>query len=212
MPTSQLTQLHEIVNFVDFFKFRRLLDAGIGFGQYGFMLRQHVANSFDLQVMTIDGIEGYAPYITDLQRHLYNHIYTERVEEVLPVLADKTYECALLIDVLEHLHVATAREVVTQLRRVAPVVLLSTPMDWREQVSASNPLENHVSFWTRRALGELGAIAFLPNERSHLAIFATQAYTSGVRNYAFRRQRWAYVPIPLRRRALALRRLFRRRA
>lgn len=210
MGTSQSSQLYEIINCVTFFDFRRILDVGIGFGQYGFMLRHRVAGTMDREAMLIDGIEGYAPYVTQLQRFLYNSVFLGRAETVLPTLPDSAYQCALLIDVLEHMDKTTAGSVVRELRRVAPVVLVSTPAVWIPQHDAHNPLENHVSLWNRRTLRALGATAFLPNDQSHLVLFAAPDYAERVRAYARKRRRWASVPLPLRHHLLRAKALVRR--
>ncbi len=167
MGTSQSSQIYEIVNFVSFFDYRRVLDVGVGYGQYGFMLRHRVAGTMDREAMTIDGIEGYAPYISTIQRQVYNTLFIDRAEVILPTLPGQAYQCALLIDVLEHLDQLTAQSLIAQLRRVADVVLVSTPAFWIPQEDERNPLENHVSLWTERKLTALGATAFLPNEQSH---------------------------------------------
>jgi hypothetical protein len=211
MGTSQSSQLYEIINCVTYFDFRRVLDVGIGFGQYGFMLRHRVVGTMDREAMLIDGIEGYAPYVTQLQRLVYNSVFLDRAEVVLPTLPDRAYQCALLIDVLEHMDETTARTVMRDLRRVASVVLVSTPAAWIPQHDERNPLENHVSRWNRRALRALGATAFLPNDQSHLALFAAPDYAERVRAYARKRQRWAYVPLPLRRHILRARSTLTRR-
>jgi hypothetical protein len=210
MGTSQSSQLYEIINCVTFFNFRRVLDVGVGYGQYGFMLRHRVAGTMDLEAMTIDGIEGFAPYVTDLQRLLYNNLFLDRAEIVLPSLPDQAYECALLIDVLEHMDAPTAHVLMGHLRRVATVVLVSTPAEWIPQSDDRNPLENHVSLWNRSALAAMGATAFLPNDQSHLALFAAPQDEARVRAYARKRQRLAYVPLPLRRHLLKARSIVRR--
>ncbi len=210
MGTSQSSQIYEIVNFVSFFDFRRVLDVGVGYGQYGFMLRHRVAGTMDREAMTIDGIEGYAPYISSIQRQVYNTLFIDRAEVILPTLPGQAYQCALLIDVLEHLDEPTAQSLIAQLRRVADVVLVSTPAFWIPQQDERNPLENHVSLWTRRKLTALGATAFLPNEQSHLAIFATPRHQAGIREYANKRRRWAAIPLPLRRAILSVRARVRR--
>jgi len=47
--------------------------------------------------------------------------------EILPTIADRSYDIALMLDVIEHVTKAEGAQVLCHLLRVAPVVVVATP-------------------------------------------------------------------------------------
>ena len=117
MPFSFSNQLSTIIGYAEQRNPRSVLDIGIGMGQYGFLLRTNLenVNLFDIHGETakqrdraewqvrIDGIEGYAGYLTPVHTYAYTNIMIGNAMALLPSLADGTYDLVLAIDILEHL-------------------------------------------------------------------------------------------------------------
>ena len=83
-----------------------VLDVGVGFGKYGYLVREYLeiwgdGDQYDQWLRTIDGVEVFEPYIREVQRAVYNEVFIGNATEVLPTL-EKQYDLILLIDVLEH--------------------------------------------------------------------------------------------------------------
>jgi len=132
-------------------------------GQYGFLLRNNLegVNLFRIEgdrgclrpksewQIRIDGIEGFAGYITPVHDWAYNHVM---LGEALGVLG--TIETRLL----------------AELRRVASrASLVSTPKVFQPQDVPANPYENHRSQWSRADLALSGFVEVLPNAESWIA-------------------------------------------
>jgi len=140
----------------------RILDVGFGFGEYGLLPREYLdiygapnrphACSPPWRT-TIDGIEGCADYVQDLQRAIYDHIYIGDALDVLRGMADSAYDLVLIVDMLEHLGAEAARGLLREATRVGTDVLLATPSRFTPQGAAwGNDLEAHRSYWRPRDL------------------------------------------------------------
>lgn len=145
-------------------------------GQYGFLLRTNLENValFDITpkvgggvegrrkpkaqwAITIDGIEGFAEYLTPVHDYAYNQIFIGNAMKILPTIADRSYELVLAIDIIEHLDKADGEFFAHHLRRIASrMALISTPKSFIEQQVEANPLEDHRSLWSRDDLQRLG--------------------------------------------------------
>ena len=86
-----------------------VLDAGIGFGLWGHLLRQYLdVWSGRIQkpqwTTRIDGIEIDPHRVQPHSRHLYSHVYVGDVRDEVPRRARETrYDIILFGDVIEHL-------------------------------------------------------------------------------------------------------------
>src|SRR5271163_3876407 len=89
MPTSQKDQIPHIISVVQQVRPASVLDLGLGFGKYGFLLREYldVATSMGLlpppetteganggPKVCIDGVEGCSTYVGELQHEVYDRI------------------------------------------------------------------------------------------------------------------------------------------
>jgi hypothetical protein len=126
--------------------------------------------------VTVHGIEGYEPYIRDLQRAIYDVVMVGEANEVLEKLVgDGTrYDLVIASDVLEHFTTGDAVFFVDRCTTVGDVVVIVTPVQFFEQGSDENPLEDHRSFWPAKALEQLGATAVLHQEASTVCLFGNQ--------------------------------------
>ena len=75
MPTSHFYQLNEIVELVTLTNPKSVLDIGIGFGKYGFLLREYLElrdgrNKYNDWKRRIDGIEVFEEYLTPVHHFI----------------------------------------------------------------------------------------------------------------------------------------------
>ncbi|MBI5258652.1 MAG: class I SAM-dependent methyltransferase [Burkholderiales bacterium] len=178
VPFSQSSQISTIVGCAESLKPNSVLDVGVGMGQYGFLLRTNLEHFGLYEVkgaearqtprehwrVRIDGIEGYAGYLTPVHQWAYNAIRIGDALQLLPGIADSEYEMVIAIDILEHFEKADGIAFLRQCRRVASrMVLVSTPKAFCEQHVEANPFEDHRSVWTQAELAHEGYSRVLPN-------------------------------------------------
>ena len=164
MPFSQSSQVSTIMGFIERINPASLLDVGVGvgMGQYGFLARNNLEliNLFCIDGkqgiqrpksewrVRIDGIEGFSAYLTPVHEYTYNHMMIGDALDLLPKIADGTYEVVLAVDILEHFAKPDGTRFLTELKRVAKqAVLVSTPKEFHSQEIEANPYENHRSHW-----------------------------------------------------------------
>ncbi|TXI17957.1 MAG: class I SAM-dependent methyltransferase [Nitrosomonas sp.] len=185
MPFSYSNQISTIIGFSEQQKPAAVLDVGTGMGQYGFLLRTNLENVNLFEIgdtearqrdkkdwkIIIDGIEGFAGYITPVHEYSYNNLMIGDALELLPTLSGRSYDLVLAIDILEHFDKEEGYVFLQECQRVCRgFVLVSTPREFIEQEIPANPLENHRSHWTENDLKHLGFNTFLPDTLSLIAI------------------------------------------
>ena len=116
MPSSFHDALSVVLPFVIDLAPASILDVGVGFGKYGFLFREYldVAGAAAAGAapdrrhwkVRIEGIEAYAPYVTDLQRGIYDTIHIGEATALLPRLGP--WDLVFAGDVLEHFVLANA--------------------------------------------------------------------------------------------------------
>ena len=184
MPFSQSSQLSTIIGWIETLAPRSVLDVGAGMGQYGFLMRNNLegVNLFRVEgdrgwlrpksewQILIDGIEGYAGYLTPVHDWAYNHVMVGDALTLLGAIESGRYELAIAIDILEHFDREQGLRLLAELRRVASrAALVSTPKVFQAQQVPANPYENHRSQWTRADLALSGFAEVLPNAESWVA-------------------------------------------
>lgn len=184
MPFSQSSQLSTIVGCVERLQPASILDVGVGMGQYGFLLRTNLENVNLFEVegaqarqaprerwrLRIDGIEGYAGYLTPVHAYAYNEVRIGNALALLPTIADASYDLVMAIDILEHFDKAEGEVFLQHCRRIAKrMALVSTPKAFIEQHVEANPFEDHRSLWAREDLAAHGYAQLLANEESWIA-------------------------------------------
>lgn len=190
MPFSQSSQISAIVGCIEALRPGSVLDVGVGMGQYGFLLRANLEHVGLFQVdgaqgrqtprerwqVRIDGIEGYAGYLTPVHEWAYNRVTVGDALQVLPTLADGSYDLVIAIDILEHFETPQGLVFLQQCRRVARrMALVSTPKQFCEQHVQANPFEDHRSVWSREELAAQGYTRVLPNDESWIAVWESAA-------------------------------------
>jgi ubiquinone/menaquinone biosynthesis C-methylase UbiE len=186
MPFSQTSQLTPIVHWVEQASPKTLLDIGIGMGQYGFLLRTKLENVNLFHIdgdkarlrskhewsIKIDGIEGFAEYMTPVQEWAYNNIFIADAMDCLSSLPDNSYEVLIAIDILEHFEKEDGFRLLREMKRVAAkAALISTPKEFIVQDIPANPLENHRSVWSETDLSGCGFKEIVPNDESWIAVW-----------------------------------------
>lgn len=156
MPSSFPDALGVVLPFVQALGPGSVLDVGIGFGKYGVLFREYLDvaarppgepwDPGDRRVR-IDGIEAWPPYVTALQRAVYDSVYTGEAASLLPTLP--RYDLVFASDVLEHFE-RRAGEAFLRLAldRARLGVLVVTPAFAIAQDAVfGNPWEAHRSVW-----------------------------------------------------------------
>ena len=168
MPTSSFRTIPIIIKVARDIQPASILDIGLGFGKYGYLLREYL----DVQAgkdgsprysreqwnVVIDGVEIYEDYITDLQRAVYNTIHIGDIRSTVAGLS--TYDLILMCDVIEHIPKEEARDLLARLSRKARrALLITTPDGHYEQGEVyDNPAERHVSEWTAADFAPFGRV------------------------------------------------------
>jgi hypothetical protein len=175
VPTSHHRQINEIVGLILKVNPMTLLDIGIGFGKYGVLAREYLElwdgrGEYDSWKRGIDGIEVFKGYHNPIYSWAYNEVFFGDALEILPEL-NRRYDLVLMVDVLEHFTRDDGAALLTECKRVAKNVLISTPRVVSPQGEAfGNPKEAHVSGWTANDLKSFGTRYVVPNDRSLICL------------------------------------------
>jgi hypothetical protein len=141
-----------------------VLDAGIGFGLFGHLLRQYL-DVWEGRIqraewrIRIDGIEIDARRIQPYARYLYNDVFVGDIRELVPVHASRSpYDVILFGDVLEHLPKDDAvrllrKSIALAMKRV--IVRIPLGDGWRKQ-GREEP-DHHRSTWSLEDFSGLAA-------------------------------------------------------
>lgn len=151
MPTSRPNHLAWLSEYVVDKQPKTILDVGIGFGTKGMLFREytdicHERYHKDTWTTRIDGIEIFAPYITDLQREIYDHIYIGNALELIPTLGH--YDLIYAGDIIEHMSKEDGKKFIDILRKAGKEVIIVTPLIALAQGAVfGNEHERHISQW-----------------------------------------------------------------
>jgi hypothetical protein len=166
MPSSRPNIIPTVIHLVQQLRPRSILDVGIGFGKFGHLFREYT----DIQAaehdprryarenwkVRIDGIEGYAAYVTDAHRYLYDDIHIGDARQVLATLP--RYDLVFMGDVIEHFDKDDGRRLLADaLDRATQAVIVSTPKSETGQEDAcGNEFERHRSLWSAQDFRDFG--------------------------------------------------------
>ncbi len=177
MPSSAIYQVPVIICKVLSLAPSSVLDVGIGFGKYGYLLREYLdimRYGYDPKEWRtiIDGIEVHGEYILDLHRCIYNNIAIGDALEVLPRLNTKAYDVLIAIDILEHFVFERGRAFLKECRRVAKTSIVCTPINFFEQGAVfNNSYETHRSVWCRKDFEFLAPQEILDSHGGWVVVF-----------------------------------------
>lgn len=137
---------------------RSVLDVGVGFGKYGFILREYtdiwdMASVADYERSAwktrIEGIDATPQYITPLHRFIYDEMHIGDVRTIIDSLP--RYDLIIMGDLLEHFEKDEGFALVDKLLTHANQCLLLI-FPHRSPINhevLDNPLEAHRSTWSR---------------------------------------------------------------
>jgi hypothetical protein len=160
MPSSRPNTIPVVIHLLRQIRPRSILDVGVGFGKWGHLFREYTdINEAERDParyerahwqVRIDGIEGHAPYLTEMHRFLYNGIHVGDAREILPRLP--VYDLVFLGDIIEHFDKPAGTELLNHaLAHAGKAVVVSTPKFETEQDElCDNELERHRSLWSAR--------------------------------------------------------------
>jgi len=139
-----------------------VLDVGFGFGMAGMIAREY-GDVWQLRIqpnewaVRIDGIEIFAPYVMQHQKHIYNATFIGDALEILPKLG--SYDLILCIDVLEHLAKLDGLRLLELIAEHGTHFLISTPSEFFPQTGfKGNEAERHLAYWTATELAAFGSV------------------------------------------------------
>jgi hypothetical protein len=152
MPSSHYAQISLVMEIIIRLQPRSVLDVGAGWGKYGALCREYLGRD-----VRIDALEGFAPYIGELHRVVYDEVLVGDARELLPRLRER-YDLVLMADVFEHMPRSDGAALLRECERLAGATLISVPASWYPQEPfQGNDLEVHRAHYRS---GDLAAMGF----------------------------------------------------
>jgi hypothetical protein len=158
MPSSRPNAIPTVIGVVMELKPCSILDVGVGFGKWGHLFREYtdiIASESNPSRyrkenwrVRIDGIEGFANYLTPMHEYIYDKVEVGDAIEVLPRMG--RYDLIFLGDVIEHFEKEEGRRLLTlALSHAEKALMITTPRyETPQGSSCGNELERHRSCWT----------------------------------------------------------------
>jgi len=176
MPSSASESIPYIIEFAREIvpKPQHILDVGVGFGKLGFLIREYYEakefNRFQKKDWQIEivGIEIFEPYITEMQKIIYNKIVIGDVFEQIKKLGN--FDIAFLGDILEHFEKDRGYELLDELLMHSKYLIIATPNGFlKHEASGDNLHETHMSGWTLKDLDNYQVVksAVIPRIRKN---------------------------------------------
>lgn len=174
MPSSTWVHISTVMDIVWKHQPKTVLDIGIGFGRWGFNIRELLdifkgRYSREDWKTVINGIEIWPRYITDHHRYIYNNLFIMNIEDFFKS-NKQNYDVIIAGDILEHLSKDKALTVINNLRLITDKVLIvCIPLGTGYPQKASKPdklglvnkAEEHLSTWEETDFDNLGLTAKL---------------------------------------------------
>src|SRR6266700_387262 len=160
MPSSRPNTIPTIIHLIRQLRPRSILDVGVGFGKWGHLFREYTdineaendPSRYDRKhwKVRIDGIEGYAGYLTPMHRYLYNEVHVGDACKLIKKLP--RYDVVFMGDVIEHLDKKAGQQLLREaVKKSQKAVIVSTPkQDTGQSDLCGNELERHRSLWAAR--------------------------------------------------------------
>jgi len=180
MPSSRPNTIPTVIHLLRQLQPRSILDVGVGFGKWGHLFREYTdINAAEHDPpryhrenwqVRIDGIEGHAPYLTDLHRYLYNEIHIGDACELLPNLS--SYDLIFMGDIIEHFDKPKGLELLrVAVAKSNKAVIITTPkFETAQESLCANELERHRSLWSARDFKELRGARVKTLDRATLLV------------------------------------------
>jgi hypothetical protein len=140
MPSSYADSFPPIVHAIVAQSPRHVLDVGPGWGKYGLACREYLPQLESLDAVEV--VQGRYPTL----HAIYDCIFVGDIRDA-PEQFFLPYDLVLIIDVIEHLLLDDGHDLLARIQRAGPSILVATPTQFFEQHNATNPHEEHLSFW-----------------------------------------------------------------
>jgi SAM-dependent methyltransferase len=151
MPSSSWKHISPTIEKIWDISPKSVLDIGIGFGKWGFLLREYLEigqgryNKSEW-LIKIDGIEIFEPYILDTHRFLYDQIFIGDAQKVIDDVSN--YDLIIVGDILEHLPKDEAVALIEKIIKKGKKIIINIPLGlWPQEEVFNNPHEEHISSW-----------------------------------------------------------------
>lgn len=115
--------------------FKSVLDVGVGYGKYGFLIREYFETHLgrfkkgDFEIR-VDGVEPFKEMIT-FQQQIYDNIFFKTIEQL--EISQGVYDIILWIDILEHLPKEEAIFHFNRLKKHGKEHIIATPKTFIKQ-------------------------------------------------------------------------------
>jgi hypothetical protein len=192
LASSDTAQISTIVDLIQVINPNSILDVGCGYGKYGFLSKEYLMGDvWDKSRTTVNGVEGYAKYIGDLQREIYNEIFICDAMNFSEYLI-RDYDLVCIIDAFEHLPAEDGKKFIMEVQKNAKYLLISIPRYVTAQMGLTEDekkFEEHRSFWTRKMFKSLGNCMIVPNNaRKTIALYSsTGEFSSDIRKFCLKK-------------------------
>ncbi|MDW8146907.1 MAG: hypothetical protein RMJ48_11560 [Roseiflexaceae bacterium] len=137
-----------------------VLDVGVGFGRWGIIVREFCDVWFGRVLpeqwsVYIEGIEAFAPNISDYHSYFYNKIYVGDALEIIPRM-DGFWDVVIFGDVIEHFKREDAEKLLYWSIEHSHYVIVNVPLgeEWSQDEMYGNPYERHQSVWQEEDFSE----------------------------------------------------------
>jgi 2-polyprenyl-3-methyl-5-hydroxy-6-metoxy-1,4-benzoquinol methylase len=147
MPTSDYRQIGPIIGELLRIRPASILDVGAGYGKLGVLCREYLDDwQGDLR---IDAIEPFTDYVTRSAAYgAYDDVIPTPIDRYRP--EGRRWDCALLVDVLEHFEKPLGAFVLDSLLGYCGAVIVATPREPSDQGHPppyGNAYETHRAQW-----------------------------------------------------------------
>jgi hypothetical protein len=149
VPTSDYTQIPDVIRVVIESGAESVLDIGIGFGKWGALCREYIEISRGRMPAEwrsrIDGIEMFEGYRNPMW-NVYDQVHLGDARLILDALG--SYDLVICTDVIEHFEKHEGQVLLEKMLDRGRVVLITSPIGPSPQEAVyGNPHEEHKSVW-----------------------------------------------------------------
>jgi len=152
MPISANSNKKPVMDLLKRFNAKSILELGVGHGHFGPKIRIEIPGSY------LVGVEIFKPYFEKIPSNCYKELYNQDIRKFdYEELCNRVnIQAVLLIDVLEHLCLNDALELLTKLEtRIALIIICVPIIDYPQGEFMGNEWEEHKHQWKKQDLFDL---------------------------------------------------------